>query len=151
MYTLNTTFHDGLRSKCDILIPCVYKGGYTPNCCVQSHVITDTWVGGRYEWLLDQKILNFLHYPVAAKLCESLLFVVVQVGFTQSAFPVSEADGSVSVCTAVSGAVLDRNITVLLSTQDNTATCKFVCFVFNLSYVSMNQLVLHVCMLSYFW
>jgi len=44
----------------------------------------------------------------------------------QSTFPLSEADGSVSVCIAVSGAVLDRNITVILSTQDNTAICKFV-------------------------
>ena len=52
-------------------------------------------------------------------------FVVLQVGFTQSGFPVSEADGSVSVCIAISGAVLERNITVILSTQDNTAVCKF--------------------------
>ena len=51
------------------------------------------------------------------------LLVVVQIGFTQSAFPVSETDGQVSVCTAISGAVLDRNIMVLLSTQDNTANC----------------------------
>ena len=58
-------------------------------------------------------------------------FVVVQVGFMQSAFSVNEADGSVSVCTAVSGAVLDRNITVLLSTQDLTATCKII-FMFSL-------------------
>ena len=49
----------------------------------------------------------------------------------QSAFSVNEADGSVSVCTAVSGAVLDRNITVLLSTQDLTATCKII-FMFSL-------------------
>ena len=56
---------------------------------------------------------------------------MVQVGFTQSGFPVSEADGSVSVCTDISGAVLDRNVTVLLSTQDNLAVCKLV-FVFKL-------------------
>ena len=63
--------------------------------------------------------------------CSSIIvwisfFAVVQVGFPQSTFPVSEADGSVSVCTAISGAVLDRNVTILLSTQDNTAICKFV-------------------------
>jgi len=29
------------HTKCDILTPCMYKGGYTPNCYVQSHVITD--------------------------------------------------------------------------------------------------------------
>lgn len=60
-----------------------------------------------------------------------LLFVAVQVGFTQSAFPASEADGSVSVCTAISGADLDRTIIITLLTQDSTAICKFV-FVFNL-------------------
>ena len=58
------------------------------------------------------------------------LFAVVQVSFTQSAFTVSEADGSVSVCTAISGAVLDRNVSIQLSTGDNTAICKFV-FVVN--------------------
>ena len=62
--------------------------------------------------------------------CVEFLFVVVQVGFTQSTFPVSEADGSVTMCTGISGAVLDRNVTVLLSTRDNTAICKFV-FVVN--------------------
>jgi len=77
-----------------------------------------------------------------------LTFVVVQVGFTQSAFPVSETDGSVSVCTAISGVVLDRNVTVLLSTQDNTATCKFVCFCVQ-SDILFNEPACTVCGLTF--
>jgi len=38
----------------------------------------------------------------------------------------SEAVGLVSVCVNISGTVLDRNITVLLSTEDNTAICECV-------------------------
>ena len=49
---------------------------------------------------------------------------VVQVGFEQSSYIVSEADGSASVCVNISGAILNRNVTVLLSTQDNSAVCE---------------------------
>jgi len=49
---------------------------------------------------------------------------VVQVGFEQSSYVVSEADGSASVCVNISGAILSRNVTVLLSTQDNSAVCE---------------------------
>jgi len=81
-------------------------------------------------------------------------FVVVQVGFMQSAFSVTEADGSVSVCTAVSGAVLDRNITVLLSTQDLIATCKII-FMFSLPILSYQLARLYIlcvgCIFSFLW
>lgn len=43
----------------------------------------------------------------------------------------NEAVGLISVCVNVSGAVLDRNITVFLSTENNTAVCEFL-FVFHL-------------------
>ena len=49
---------------------------------------------------------------------------MVQIEFVQSAFTAAEAAGSVSVCITVTGAILDRDVTVLLSTQDNTAMCE---------------------------
>ena len=51
---------------------------------------------------------------------------MVQVGFAQSSYTLSEADGLVSVCVNISGAVLDRNVSVLLSTEDDTAVCESV-------------------------
>jgi len=48
------------------------------------------------------------------------------VGFAESAYAVTEADGLVSVCVTISGAVLNRNISVLLSTEDSTAVCESV-------------------------
>ena len=49
----------------------------------------------------------------------------VQVGFVQSVFVVNEANGPIFVCIEIFGADLNRSVTVLLSTQDNTAICKF--------------------------
>ena len=49
----------------------------------------------------------------------------VQVGFVQSFFVVNEANGPIFVCIEIFGADLNRSVTVLLSTQDNTAICKF--------------------------
>jgi len=57
---------------------------------------------------------------IACKLHTVLSLAVVQVEFAQSAFTVAEADGSVSVCINISGAVLARMVTALLSTQDIT-------------------------------
>ena len=51
---------------------------------------------------------------------------VVNVGFSAPSFTASEANGSVSVCMNIFGAVLARSVTVLLSTQDDTAFCEFV-------------------------
>ena len=51
---------------------------------------------------------------------------VVNVGFSAPSFTASEANGSVSVCMNIFGAVLARSVTVSLSTQDNTAFCEFV-------------------------
>ena len=52
---------------------------------------------------------------------------MVQVEFVQSALTVSEADGSVSVCVNVSGASLDRDVTVYVSIDDGTAMCESLC------------------------
>jgi len=49
---------------------------------------------------------------------------VVTVGFEQSSNIVREAEGLLSVCVNISGAILNRNITVLLSTEDDTAVCE---------------------------
>ena len=48
----------------------------------------------------------------------------MQVGFGQPSFTASERDGSVSVCINIFGAELNRSVTVLLSTQDDTAVCE---------------------------
>ena len=48
----------------------------------------------------------------------------VDVGFAESSYTVRENNGSVSVCINISGAILERNITVLLSTRDDEATCE---------------------------
>lgn len=55
---------------------------------------------------------------------------VVQVGFAQPSFTASESLGSVSVCINIFGATLASSVTVLLSTQDDTAIGEFI-FVFN--------------------
>ena len=62
------------------------------------------------------------------------LLTVVQVGFGQSIYLVNEAQGSVAVCVVIFGATLDRNVTVLLSTQNGTAICEFVFVLKLLSY-----------------
>ena len=46
----------------------------------------------------------------------------VEVGFVEPSYTVNESSGSVSVCIDISGAVLERNVTVLLSTMDDEAT-----------------------------
>ena len=60
--------------------------------------------------------------------CSSLLFshTVVDVEFAQPSYTVGENDGSVSVCIDISGAVLERNVTVFLSTEGFDATCKLL-------------------------
>ena len=45
----------------------------------------------------------------------------VEVGFAESNYTVRENNGSVSVCIDISG-LIERNITVLLSTMDDEAT-----------------------------
>jgi len=49
---------------------------------------------------------------------------VVDVEFAQPSYTVRESDGSVSVCINISGAVLERSVTVLLSTMGFEATCE---------------------------
>ena len=48
----------------------------------------------------------------------------VEVGFAEPSYTVRESNGSVSVCINISGAVLESNITVLLSTIGDEATCE---------------------------
>ena len=48
----------------------------------------------------------------------------VQVEFAQPSFSVSESDGSISVCVNISGASLERNVTVYVSITDGTAMCE---------------------------
>ena len=45
----------------------------------------------------------------------------MEVGFVESSYTVNESSGSVSVCIDISG-LIERNITVLLSTMDDEAT-----------------------------
>jgi len=52
----------------------------------------------------------------------------------------TEAVGLVSVCVNISGTVVDRDITVLLSTENNTAICESV-FVLKLLSLSESQIV----------
>ena len=63
-------------------------------------------------------------------LLPTVIFTGILVGFVLP-FLASEAVGLVSVCVNISGTVVDRDITVLLSTENNTATCEFF-FVFKL-------------------
>ena len=63
-------------------------------------------------------------------LLPTVIFTGILVGFALP-FLASEAVGLVSVCVNISGTVVDRDITVLLSTENNTATCEFF-FVFKL-------------------
>ena len=51
----------------------------------------------------------------------------MQVEFAQPALTVSEDDGSVSVCVDISGASLDRDVTVYVSIDDGTAMCESLC------------------------
>ena len=46
----------------------------------------------------------------------------MEVEFAEPSYTVRESNGSVSVCIDISGAVLERDITVLLSTMDDEAT-----------------------------
>ena len=46
----------------------------------------------------------------------------VEVEFAETSYTVRESNGSMSVCIDISGAVLERNVTVLLSTMDDEAT-----------------------------
>ena len=57
----------------------------------------------------------------------SYFFTVVQVGFAQTMYTVNEP-GPVSVCINVSGAVLDRNVSVSVSTTltNDTASCELI-------------------------
>ena len=60
--------------------------------------------------------------------CIFFSYTVVDVGFAQPSYTVGENDGSVSVCINISGAVLERNVTVFLSTGNFDATCElFLC------------------------
>ena len=54
----------------------------------------------------------------------NIILTGILVGFVPP-FMASEAVGLVSVCINISGTVLDRNITVLLSTENNMAICEF--------------------------
>ena len=47
---------------------------------------------------------------------------MVQVGFVQAMHTVMESDGQVFVCINISGAVLDRSVTVFVSTTNDTAS-----------------------------
>ena len=47
---------------------------------------------------------------------------MVQVGFVQAAYTAMETDGQVLVCINISGAVLDRTVTVFVSTTSETAS-----------------------------
>ena len=49
---------------------------------------------------------------------------MVDVEFAQPSYTVGENDGSVSVCIDISRAVLERNVTVFLSTEGFDATCE---------------------------
>ena len=60
-----------------------------------------------------------------------LFYTVVQVEFAQPNYTVRESNGSVSVCINISGAVLERNVTVLLSTEDFEATCECLAWMIN--------------------
>ena len=46
----------------------------------------------------------------------------VEVEFAETSYTVRESNESVSVCIDISGADLERNVTVLLSTMDDEAT-----------------------------
>ena len=46
----------------------------------------------------------------------------MEVEFAETSYTVRESNGSLSVCINISGAVLERNVTVLLSTMDDEAT-----------------------------
>ena len=47
---------------------------------------------------------------------------MVQVGFVQATYTAMETDGHVLVCINISGAVLDRTVTVFVSTANETAS-----------------------------
>ena len=51
----------------------------------------------------------------------------MEVEFAETSYTVRESNGSVSVCVNISGAVLERNVTVLLSTMDDEATRESPC------------------------
>ena len=52
------------------------------------------------------------------------LYTDVEVEFAETSYTVRESNESVSVCINISGTVLERNVTVLLSTVDDEATCE---------------------------
>ena len=58
-------------------------------------------------------------------------YTVVDVEFAQPSYTVGENDGSVSVCIDISGADLERNVTVFLSTEGFDATCELLFGVIN--------------------
>ena len=60
----------------------------------------------------------------------------MEVEFAETSYTVMESNGSLSVCINISGAVLERNVTVLLSTMDDEATRE-------LSYAEIDSDVLH--------
>ena len=47
---------------------------------------------------------------------------MVQVGFVQATYTAMETDGQFLVCINISGAVLDRTVTVFVSTANDTAS-----------------------------
>ena len=55
----------------------------------------------------------------------------MDVEFAQPSYTVRESDGSVSVCINISGAVLERNVAVLLSTEGFEATCECLASMIN--------------------
>ena len=49
---------------------------------------------------------------------------MVKIGFSSTAYTVSEGSGSVSVTVSVQNEVLDRDVTVTLSTVNGSAMCE---------------------------
>ena len=86
------------------------------------------------QWDYHQEaILVELSVCIQFCMCPLLLHTEVDVGFAEPSYTVRENSGSVSVCVNISGAVLERNITVLLSTWGDEATCESTYINANLS------------------
>ena len=91
------------------------------------------------QWDYHQEaILVELSVCIQFCMCPLLLHTEVDVGFAEPSYTVRENSGSVSVCVNISGAVLERDITVLLSTRDDDATCESTYINVNLSKKTMS-------------
>ena len=75
----------------------------------------------------------------------------MDVEFAQPSYTVGENDGSVSVCIDISGAVLERNVTVFLSTDGFDAICKLLLMFGAISNMQEQEMVCYIKYLPIFF